>query len=310
MSHMMAPSRRGLWSILGAATLWGTTGVATQAIYHLSSTNALSVAFLRLAIGAFMLLLLCWQLLGQHMWRIKRRDALLMFVMGILQAIFQFCYLAAIPECGVTVATLIAICVAPVIVVLCAALFLRERVTLKTLLALGCALGGTALLTGTPERTGAFIHLLIGGGLALISAAGYAGVILSGRALSSRYHPLQVNAVSFSVGALLLLGCALSTRLVIHYPATSWLLLLYMGCIPTALAYLLFQAGMRSTPATLTSILTLCEPLTAAILAWLLFGERLSLLGILGALLLLGTILLLARGASTSTGEPAYPGES
>jgi DME family drug/metabolite transporter len=69
-----------------------------------------------------------------------------------------------------------------------------------------------------------------------------------------------------------------------------------MGCIPTALAYVLFQSGMRSTPATLTSILTLCEPLTAAVLAWLLFGERLSPLGIVGALLLLGTILLLARG--------------
>ena len=69
-----------------------------------------------------------------------------------------------------------------------------------------------------------------------------------------------------------------------------------MGCIPTALAYVLFQAGMRSTPATLTSILTLAEPLTAAILAWLIFGERLSPLGILGALLLLCTIFLLARG--------------
>jgi DME family drug/metabolite transporter len=69
-----------------------------------------------------------------------------------------------------------------------------------------------------------------------------------------------------------------------------------MGCIPTALAYVLFQAGMHSTPATLTSILTLAEPLTAAILAWLIFRERLSLLGILGALLLLGTIFLLARG--------------
>jgi DME family drug/metabolite transporter len=121
-------------------------------------------------------------------------------------------------------------------------------------------------------------------------------VILGGRKLSSRYHPLQVNAAAFGVGAVLLLVCALSTRLVLSYPVESWLLVLYMGCIPTALAYVMFQAGMRSTPATLTSILTLCEPLTAAVLAWLLFGERLSPLGIVGALLLLGTILLLARG--------------
>jgi drug/metabolite transporter, DME family len=286
--------RRGLWLIVGAATLWGTTGVATQAIYHLSSANALSVAFWRLAIAALILLLLCWRLLGRRTWHIKRRDALLMLCMGATQAASQYCYFAAIADCGVTVATLITICVAPVIVVLLAALFLRERVTRKILLALGCALVGTALLTGAPSGNETFNSLFLGVLLSLISAATYALVILMGRVLSSRYLSLQVNAVAFTGGSLLLLACSLATPLVFIYPTEGWLLLLYLGCIPTALAYMLFQVGMRSTPATLTSILTFCEPLTAAILAWLFFGERLSPLGILGALLLLGVIGLLA----------------
>ena len=284
MSHAITSSRRGLWSIVGAATLWGTTGVATQAIYDTSSANPLSVAFLRLAIGAFVLLLL---------------------FLGTMQGVFQFAYLAAIPDCGITIATLIALCVAPVIVVLFSALFMREPVTLRILFALLCALGGTILLIGTPVGAKNSAHFLEGVLLSLICAAGYAGVILSGRTLSSRYHPLQVNMASFGVGALLLLCCSLSTRLVFTYPGMDWLLLLYLGCIPTALAYMLFQAGMRSTPATLTSILTLCEPLTAAILAWILFGERVSLPGIVGALLLLGTVLLLARGEAVSEGVPA-----
>ena len=296
MARSTKSSQRGRWSILAAAALWGTTGVSTQTIYNLSSTNAISVAFSRLVIAAIVLLLLCWRLVGRRMWRVKGRDALLMVFMGIMQAVFQFCYLAAIPECGITIATLIAISVAPVIVVLFASVFMRERVTLKILLALLCALSGTALLTGFPAGKVAFGSLVSGVLLSLTSAAGYAGVILGGRKLSSRYHPLQVNAAAFGVGAVLLFVCALSTRLVLSYPVESWLLVLYMGCIPTALAYVLFQSGMRSTPATLTSILTLCEPLTAAVLAWLLFGERLSPLGIVGALLLLGTILLLARG--------------
>lgn len=296
-------SRRGTWSILSAATLWGTTGVSTQAIYDFSATNPLSVAFLRMAIGAAVLLLLCWLLLGKRMWQVKRRDALLMLSMGLMQAIFQFTYLAAIPNCGVTIATLIALCIAPVIVVFISTLFMRERITLRILLALACAVGGTVLLTGTPAVTVNSTHLLTGVLLSLICAGAYAAVILGGRALSSRYHPLQVNVVAFGVGALLLLSCSLITRLVFSYPVESWLLLLYLGVIPTALAYLLFQAGMRSTPATLTSILTLAEPLTAAILAWILFGERLTLLGIIGALLLLGTILLLARAEAMPPSE-------
>jgi len=296
MTRIDNAARRGMWSIAGAGTLWGTTGVATRALYALSSTNALSLAFLRLVIAALIFLLLCWRLLGRRMWRMKGRDALLMLLMGGMQAVFQYCYLAAIPACGVTIATLIALCVAPVIVVLCAALFLRERPSRKVLLALLCAPGGTILLTGAPAGSQAFSNLPLGVLLSLASATGYAGVILSGRALSNRYHPLQINSVSFASGALILLLGALSTRLVLVYPAQSWLLIVYLGCVPTALAYTLFQAGMRTTPATLTSILTLCEPLTAAVLAWVLFGERLGPLGILGALLLFATILLLARG--------------
>jgi DME family drug/metabolite transporter len=48
-------SRRGAWLILLAATLWGTVGVTTQALYHLSVTTALSIGFF---------LLLRWDALG------------------------------------------------------------------------------------------------------------------------------------------------------------------------------------------------------------------------------------------------------
>jgi DME family drug/metabolite transporter len=101
--------------------------------------------------------------------------------------------------------------------------------------------------------------------------------------------------VSFGSAALILLVCALgTTQLALVYPAWSWVLLVYLGCVQTPLAYVLFQAGMRSTPATLTSILTLSEPLAAAVLAWVMFGERLGPLGFVGGLLLIGTLLLLA----------------
>lgn len=296
MSRSIPSSRRGLWFIAGAGTLWGTTGVTTQLLYDLSQTNALSVAILRMAIGALILLLLCVLFLGKRMWSIKGRDVLLLFFMGVMQAIFQFCYLAAIPDCGITVATLIALCVAPVVVVLFSATFLHERLTRRILLALCGALCGTALLTGVPAGGTTSNYMLQGILLSLASASGYAGTILGGRVLSSRYHPLQINTASFGIGALLLFICSFGAHLVLNYPGQSWLLLFYLGCIPTALAYILFQTGMRSVSATLTSILTLCEPLTAAILAWIFFGERLNIFGLLGALLLLGTLCLLALG--------------
>jgi DME family drug/metabolite transporter len=65
--------------------------------------------------------------------------------------------------------------------------------------------------------------------------------------------------------------------------------------VPTALAYVCFLAGMRHTTATVATIATLIEPLTSTTLAWLLFGERLGPLGLLGGALLLGAIGLLYR---------------
>jgi DME family drug/metabolite transporter len=40
---------------------------------------------------------------------------------------------------------------------------------------------------------------------------------------------------------------------------------------------------------------TLAEPFTSTLLAWQLFGEQLSRLGLVGAALLIGAIMLLAR---------------
>jgi DME family drug/metabolite transporter len=65
--------------------------------------------------------------------------------------------------------------------------------------------------------------------------------------------------------------------------------------VPTAVGYILFMHGMRTTPATVASVLTLVEPLTAAVLAWLLFDERLGPLALVGAALLLGAVVLLTR---------------
>jgi drug/metabolite transporter, DME family len=61
----------------------------------------------------------------------------------------------------------------------------------------------------------------------------------------------------------------------------------------TALGYGLFQIGIRSVSATVASIVTMCEPFTAAILAWILFHEELGPFGLIGACLLLGAMAII-----------------
>jgi DME family drug/metabolite transporter len=88
---------------------------------------------------------------------------------------------------------------------------------------------------------------------------------------------------------------AFATSFTWVYPAIGRLLLVYPGVVPTAVVYGVFFAGMRHTPATTASVVTLLEPLTSTVLAWLFFGERFGAWGLFGMLLLCSAIGLFYR---------------
>jgi DME family drug/metabolite transporter len=296
LKHISTDARRGLWFIVLAAVLWGTVGVSSKAVYSLADTNPLSIGFYRLVFSLPVLAWACWRRLGRAAVCVPRRDLAVMLAIGIAMALYQVCYFAAIQRVGVAVAVLVTLCVAPMIVALFSTLLLREPLTGAVALALLAALSGTALLVGGAPA--ASVHgdmAVVGVLLALGAAASYAAITLCSRALTGMYHPLQPITIGFAAGTLLLLPCALATGLTLDYPVSAWGLLLYLGIIPTALAYVFFLSGMRHTTATVASTVTLVEPLTSASLAWLLFGEQLGRLGVLGAVLLLAAMLLLYR---------------
>lgn len=64
--------------------------------------------------------------------------------------------------------------------------------------------------------------------------------------------------------------------------------------MPTALAYIGYVVGMRTTPVAVAGILTLVEPLTATLLGVAFFGDHLGTMGGAGALLLLASVATLA----------------
>lgn len=282
--------QRGLLLIALAAVSWGTVGVVVRSLYESTALSSLSVGFYRLALSV-PALLLALSFLGKKAFQIKPRDIPVIVLLGAMLAAYQLCYFAAIPRVGVAIATLITLCTAPVIVALLSVVLLKERLEPNIIIALVTAIIGTVLLVGFQ---GSGEQIFSGVLLALGSATGYALVVLTSRRLAS-YHPLQPVAFGFTVGALVLLPFALANGLTTSLELSSWLRLLYLGLIPTALAYVLFTLGMRTTKATVATIVTLLEPLTAVILAFVLFGEELSATAIAGGVLLIAAMVVLSR---------------
>lgn len=291
-----AESRRGLLLIMLAAVLWGTVGISTKAIYRVAAIDPLSIGFFRLAISLPVLFPVCWARQGKKMLQVTRGDLGLMTLIGLMTALYQVCFFAAIARTGVAVATVVTLCTAPVMVAVISVAFTRKRPSRSTLVALVGALSGTAVLVLFQEKSQLSGADTAGILLALVSALSYGLMTLTSQKLAAHRDPFQSIAISFSIGAAVLFGFAGGTAAT--YTPLAWMLLVYLGTVPTALAYVLFFKGMRYTSATAASISTLLEPMVATLLAWLLFGERFTPVGFLGIALLGGSLLLLYLGAT------------
>lgn len=293
-----AESRRGLLLIMLAAVLWGTVGISTKTLYHVATTDPLSIGFFRLALSLPLLFSLCWARQGKKTFLVSRSDLGLMTLIGLLTALYQVCYFAAVARTGVAVATVVTLCTAPVMVAGMSVAFTRKRPCRMMVVALVGALSGTTLLVLFQEQSRVSGADSGGIALALVSAVSYGIVTLLSQKLAAHRDPFQSLAISFSVGAAVLFGVAHSQGMAMTYTPVAWTLLVYLGTIPTAVAYVLFFKGMRSTSATAASISTLLEPMVATLLAWFLFGERFTPVGFLGVALLGGALLLLYLGAT------------
>jgi drug/metabolite transporter (DMT)-like permease len=170
-----------------AAILWGTVGIATQAIYRQSDLIAVAIGFYRLAFAFPVVAFLCWKVVGRQIFQINARQYWKMVLIGVMLALYQVFYFSAISHVGVAIATLVTLCTAPVLVSLVSVIVLKERLTVYTVIALVTALLGTVLLVGMPASTSVQGNAILGVGLALGSATGYA--IVDGTSHSQYLSP-------------------------------------------------------------------------------------------------------------------------
>src|SRR5439155_667937 len=139
---------------------------------------------------------------------------------------------------------------------------------------------GTAMLLAGPRSLDRLPEGFVPGVISALGAGlSYAVYTLTAKGLLARAAPLPLAAATFTLAAALLTPVLLLEREIMRPLAAGWPLLLYLALVPTAVAYLLFGAGLKRVPVTAAGIATLLEPLTASALGVLAFGERLGAWG-------------------------------
>src|SRR4051812_7260292 len=126
-------SRRGFLLIVLAALCWGTAGVSGRIVADRTGLGPLDIAWHRMAIGAVVLLI--GTALGRRRClastvTVTRGTAVRLVLVGAGLAAYQFAFFAAVAIAGVSISTLVALGLAPLLI----------------------AVGGTILGHGRPER--------------------------------------------------------------------------------------------------------------------------------------------------------------
>ena len=304
-SDRTAPTaRRGFAFVVLAAVCWGTSGVSGSIVLDRTDLGPLDIAWYRMTVAALALSVV-------HLLTRRRRAALppvrrsrgvlvrLVLVAAGLAA-YQLAYFAAVPAAGVSIATLVALGLAPLLIAVGATLLGHGRPDAATMAALTAALVGLVLLVGISAGD-AGTAVVLGALLATGSALGYAVVTLAGGGIPAG---VPVTLVGFAGGAAMLTPVVLAAGLHTTADPVALGVLLYLGVVPSAMAYTFFFAGIKTVPGAIASIVTLMEPLTATALATAFLGERLAPGALAGGLLVLAAVAGLYLRRMRESGEP------
>jgi drug/metabolite transporter (DMT)-like permease len=185
----------------------------------------------------------------------------------------------------------------PALVAVLAALFLHERVTRATIVAIALALAGLAL-TVAPALGGsaeAFPQLPAGIALGIAAAVIYAVYIVVGARVTARVAPLALSAVIAAGAAAVFAGVAALVGPRGPATAVGWAAIVAIALVSTVLAISLFFAGLARIGATQASTLSTVEPVFTIALAAIVLDERIAPVQLAGGALILAAVLLLAR---------------
>lgn len=222
-----------------------------------------------------------------------------LLIAGLLFGFELSLWAAALDFTTVANATLLAN-MTPLFAALIAWVVLRERLSAPVLAGAGIGIAGALLLALARARAGegpaGGEHGLAGDALGVCAAAGYAGYLLIVRSLRGR---VGIGAVMFwaTLSACvyaLFVTLALGENL-LPETARGWAILIGLGVVTQVGAQGLIAWGVGRLPIVVSTVLLWFQPLSAAVMSWILFGEQLGPLALFGAVLILGGVYLVQR---------------
>ena len=287
---------RATLALIVASILWGTTGTAASLLP--ADVSPLAVGSATMGVGGTVLFGMSMRPAISALRDPVARRWLLLGAVGVV--IYPLAFYAAMDFAGVAIGNVVALGSGPVFAAFFEWAWERRRpgrvwlvCTVTAVIGIGLlALGGTA--RGSLPSGG----VVFGVALGLVAGIAYAlYTYASSRAIALGQQSRGVMGGMFGLGAIGLLPVLLVTGAPLLQSTLSLGISVYLALGPMVIAYLLFGLALGTLRSSVATTITLLEPLVATVLAVLVVGERLAVLGWIGlALIIAGvTVMTAAR---------------
>ena len=271
---------------IGIALLTWSSAYAAIA-YALASFTPGEVALARLAIGSLCFAVL---MLVKKVPLPARRDWPQLALLGVIGlTVYHLCLNTAETRVASGTAAIL-ISLVPAATAALSAIWLRERLSPRTLVGLGVALIGVVMVVLASGKDVKFEPMAA---LVLVSVLACAIFFVGQKPLFARNSMLGVTGFTFFAGMFgtLPFGLGLPHALAAA-PASHIWALVWLGIAPTFIGYIAWNAALHRASASQVSSFIYFSPPIAVLIGWVWLGERPGWLTLIGGVVTVGGVVL------------------
>jgi len=275
--------------------LLGVVGISTGSIFaRYAEASPIVISFYRSSIAAAAMLPLVLLQHRDELRNLTRKDILWTMLAGVFLALHFATWITSLFFTTIASSVVIVETI-PIWTALLSPFVSKDKVSRLTWCGIGLSFAGVLVISTGDFAMGG--RALTGDMLALAGAWFATLYFLTGRVVRARVSLPTYTCLCYSAAAMILLAVIAVMGLPLSgYPKTTWAAFAAMALISQIMGHSSYNWALRYVSASLVAVALLGEPIGATILAWLLFGETLTMAKLVGAALILTGIVVAVRG--------------
>lgn len=266
-------------------TIWGSNFVFGAILVEQFPPMLLAIA--RLSVTSTFYVCFAWA--TSRIVKPTRRDWKFLIPLSLLTLVNQSSFYIGLQHADPTVSSLIT-ALSPIAVSLLAAIFLRERMTLRMAIGSVVAVMGVFFVVGS----GKGLTISVGEIWMLIAMLTFAVSMVLTRKFTEFRDPFFATSYTTVLGASMLLPVALIRDSVFDMSTEPWAWALLIGCalVMQVVCGLVWNREMRKVGAGKAAVFLNLQPFVAMSLGYVILGKAVTGTQIIGSLLIIGGVLL------------------